>query len=313
MKVVSLFSGAGGLDLGFVKAGHRIVWANDNYEDAVRTYRMNLGNHIVLGDIHTIASADIPACDIVIGGFPCQGFSVANMKRCVGDARNELYKQMLRVIQDKRPAFFLAENVKGILSLEKGRVVQLIVRDFESAGYEVAYRLHNAADFGVPQKRMRVLFFGRRKDVAGTLAFPSASHGDPLLLGEDDARLPWVSVGQALSDIPEPLDVPGGLPNHTCSKYKLRFNGYLGHRMIDPDQPAPTITARGDAKGGVVVIHHPNNKRRMSARELAIVQSFPNDYVFYGCRSSVYRQIANAVPPLLAYAAARQFPAREEV
>lgn len=313
MKVVSLFSGAGGLDLGFVKAGHQIVWANDNFEDAVQTYRMNLGHHIVLGDIHAIASAQIPACDIVIGGFPCQGFSVANMKRSVGDARNELYRQMLRVIQDKRPAYFMAENVKGILSLEKGRVVEMIVRDFEAAGYEVAYKLHNAADFGVPQKRQRVLFFGKRADMEGHLEFPVASHGEPLRLKEGSGRLPWVSVGQALSDIPEPSDFSGGLPNHTCSKYKLRFNGYLGHRRVDPDQPAPTITARGDAKGGVVVIHHPNNSRRMSARELAIIQSFPKDYAFYGCRSSVYRQIANAVPPLLAYAAARQFPVKEVV
>jgi DNA (cytosine-5)-methyltransferase 1 len=98
------------------------------------------------------------------------------------------------------------------------------------------------------------------------------------------------------------------LANHDYSKYKLRFNGYIGHRRIDPAQPAPTVTARGDDKGGVVVLHHPSNTRRMSARELATVQSFPLDFVFEGNRSSAYRQIANAVPPLLGKAVASQFP-----
>ena len=119
MRVVSLFSGAGGLDFGFIKAGHQILWANDLYRDAVETYQKNIGNHIVCEDISKISTSDIPDCDIVIGGFPCQGFSVANTKRHVDDERNVLYKQLLRVIRDKNPKFFLAENVKGILSIGK--------------------------------------------------------------------------------------------------------------------------------------------------------------------------------------------------
>ncbi len=107
MKVVSLFSGAGGLDLGFKMAGHDIVWVNDLYEDAVHTYQKNIGDHIVLEDVRNIPTDAIPDCDIVIGGFPCQGFSVANTKRHVTDARNELYKQLIRVIEDKKPKFFL--------------------------------------------------------------------------------------------------------------------------------------------------------------------------------------------------------------
>ena len=109
-----------------------------------------------------------------------------------------------------------------------------------------------------------------------------------------------------MKNIPDP-DLPHALKNHEYSKYKLRFNGYIGHRRIDPNQPAPTVTARGDDKGGVVVLHHPNNLRRMSCRELATVQSFPLDFEFYGTRSSVYRQIGNAVPPLLAKAIAEKF------
>ena len=114
MRVVSLFSGAGGLDLGFKMAGHEIIWANDLYEDAVETYKHNLGDHIVCEDISKIDAEEIPECDIIIGGFPCQGFSVANMKRHETDERNALYKQLIRVIDAKKPKFFLAENVKGL-------------------------------------------------------------------------------------------------------------------------------------------------------------------------------------------------------
>ena len=109
---------------------------------------------------------------------------------------------------------------------------------------------------------------------------------------------PWLSVGEALAHLPEP-EKGGHIPNHECSKYKLRFNGHLGHREIDPTKPAPTVTSRGDDRGGVVVLHHPNNHRRMTARELAAVQSFPDDFVFTGRKTAAYRQISNAVPPLL--------------
>ena len=122
MKVVSLFSGAGGLDLGFKMAGHDIIWANDLYGDAVETYRLNLGDHIVCEDIFKVDENDVPDCDIIIGGFPCQGFSVANTKRHEGDERNALYKQLIRIIDAKKPKFFLAENVKGLTKIGRAHV-----------------------------------------------------------------------------------------------------------------------------------------------------------------------------------------------
>jgi len=302
MKVVSLFSGAGGLDLGFKMAGHDIIWANDLYGDAVETYRANLGKHIVCKDIFTVKADDVPDCDIVIGGFPCQGFSVANTKRNVEDERNRLYKQLIRIIAEKKPKFLLAENVKGIISLGKGEVLKMILSDFTNLGYMIQAKLLNSADFGVPQMRQRVFIIGVRNDMDFSFNYPSPTH-----TADGAAGLPkWVGVGKALADIPNP-DEPNDLHNHDYSKYKLRFNGYLGHRTIDPDKPAPTVTARGDDRGGVVVLHHPSNQRRMSCRELATVQSFPLNYAFSGNRSSVYRQIGNAVPPLLAYAVAKQF------
>lgn len=304
MRVVSLFSGAGGLDLGFTMAGHEIVWANDIYEDAVETYRRNLGDHIVCKDIALVDEADIPDCDIIIGGFPCQGFSVANVKRHVDDERNVLYKQLIRIIEAKKPKFFLAENVKGLTNLAKGAVFQMILSDFRVLGYQVDFHILNAADFGVPQTRQRVIIVGVRNDVDFTYEFPHPTHSKT---GADG--LPkWVSVSKALAGIPDP-DQPNDLPNHEYSKYKLNFNGYLGHRQLDPEKPAPTVTARGDNKGGVVILPHPNAERRMSCRELAKIQSFPLDYEFYGNRSSVYRQIGNAVPPLLGYAVAKVFNA----
>lgn len=303
MKVVSLFSGAGGLDLGFVQAGHTVVWANDLYGDAVETYRANLGDHIVLGDISKVDSASIPDCDIVIGGFPCQGFSVANMKRSIDDSRNVLYRELLRVIRDKKPRFFLAENVKGILHFAGGEVFKTILAEMAALGYRVQYQLFNAADYGVPQKRERVFIVGVRNDIDFDFKFPAPTHGKE----QNEHVRKWVGVADALAHFPDP-GTDNGLPNHICSKYKLNFNGYLGHRPLNPDVPAPTVTARGDDRGGVVILPHPNATRRMTGRELAAVQSFPDDYRFCGPLSSVYRQIGNAVPPRLAFAVARQFP-----
>lgn len=302
MKVISLFSGAGGLDLGFTMAGHEIVWANDLYEDAVNTYKKNIGSHIVFEDISNIDTNDIPDADIVMGGFPCQGFSVANTKRTASDARNELYKQLIRVIHDKNPKFFLAENVKGITNLEHGDVFKMILDDFKSLGYHVEYRILNAADYGVPQTRQRVIIVGVRNDIDWEYHFPEKTHCKDAANGLKK----WVSVSEALANLPDP-DEENDVLNHTYSKYKLNINGYIGHRLLDPDKPAPTVTARGDNRGGVVIHPHPNGKRRMSCRELAIIQSFPLDYEFCGNNSSIYRQIGNAVPPLMAKAVAEMF------
>ena len=151
------------MDLGFKNAGFEIIWANDFDPDSVKTYRRNFGNHIVLGDIEKIRTNNMPDNpDVVIGGFPCQGFSIANLGRSVDDSRNKLYKQMLRVIRVKKPKYFVAENVAGILTLGKGIVMQKIIKDFRGIGYKVDYKLLNAADYGVPQARRRVFIIGNR-------------------------------------------------------------------------------------------------------------------------------------------------------
>jgi DNA (cytosine-5)-methyltransferase 1 len=298
MKIVSLFSGAGGLDLGLVQAGHEIVWANDNDKDAVNTYRKNIGSHIELKDIEEIDSEDIPKCDVVVGGFPCQGFSMANLGRSKGDERNKLYKHFLRVVRDKQPHYFLAENVRGLLSLDGGEVIKRIVSDFKEAGFRVQYKVFNIADFGVPQTRIRVIIAGTRADLPEErdYVYPNPTHDKKADLFE----MQWVTISEALKDIPETCGESSGLLNHICSKYKVTNRNFTGHRTTDPNKPSPTILARGNGKGGVCALQHPSNKRRMSVRESAIIQTFPLDFEFFGAMNSMYRQVGNAVPVLFA-------------
>jgi DNA (cytosine-5)-methyltransferase 1 len=299
VRVISLFSGAGGLDLGLTRAGHEIIWANDFDPDSVATYSRNFGDHVRLGSIEDIASSEIPDGDVVVGGFPCQGFSIANMLRFEKDERNRLYREFLRIVSEKQPRYFLAENVRGILSLGEGKVIKRIHRDFEKAGYRVATKLFNAADYGVPQCRWRVIIAGSRMDlpVASDFKFPAPTHSKNPAKGSGLAK--WVTIAEALTGIPEPGDAPL-LPNHVCSQYKVTNRNFTGHRATDPDKPSPTILARGNGKGGVCAIQHPSNHRRMSIREQALIQTFPREFEFVGKLNSCYRQVGNAVPVLFA-------------
>lgn len=292
MRVLSLFSGAGGLDLGLIQAGHTIVWANDFDKDAVATYRRNIGGEIVLGDISDIPTSKMPHADVVVGGFPCQGFSQANRLRFEEDERNRLYLEFLRVVKEIRPVSFLAENVRGILSLANGTAIKKIEADFAACGYAVQKRLFNVADFGVPQLRQRVILVGTRLDWTG----PKFEYPNPTHSSKGEAGLkPWITIAEALQDIPEP-EMSSGLPNHVYSKYKVTNRNFTGHRWTNPDRPSPTILARGNGKGGVCAIAHPNNHRRMSVREQARIQTFPLSFEFEGRMNSCYRQVGNAVP-----------------
>lgn len=211
-KVVSLFSGAGGMDLGFIKAGFDVIWANDVIPEAIESYRNNIGKHIVYGDIRMIDSKDIPDNpDVVIGGFPCQGFSIANTKRSMEDQRNFLYKEMLRVIRDKKPKMFVAENVKGLLSMEHGKVIEMIKHDFESLGYYVEARLLNAAEYGVPQQRERLVIIGNRLN--NCVTYPKKTHylNEPI-----DGLSPAITCSQAIGWLAnircqdDPIKLPNG-------------------------------------------------------------------------------------------------------
>lgn len=226
-KLISLFSGAGGMDLGFKQAGFEIIYANDFDEDAVITYRNNIDENAVLGDICKISSDEIPNNpDVVIGGFPCTGFSIANTKRNMGDERNFLYQQLLRVVNDKQPKVFVAENVKGLLSMEKGKVIEMIINDFKEIGYDVDYKILNAADYGVPQARERVIIIGNRCGIKNI--YPKPTHTDTSkaqqTLTQDNTLLPYITAEEAigyLSDVKisyDPIELDGKMIyNHMAS------------------------------------------------------------------------------------------------
>ena len=297
MKIISLFSGAGGLDLGLIQAGNEVIWANDIDKNAVETYKQNIGDHIILDDIKNVDVNSIPDADVVVGGFPCQGFSQANRFRMLEDERNLLYRFFYNVIKTKRPKFFIAENVKGILSLGKGEAIKQIIADFEKAGYITELHLVNMADYGVPETRQRVIIIGQRKDLGEAMMFrfPKPTHDKNAV----DGRMPWKSIREAIDHFPNP-DEPNDVMNHEYSKYKVEYRDYTAHRPTNPDKPSPTILARGNGGGGVCAVPHYNGKRRLTVRESASVQTFPEDFYFSGARGSCYRQIGNAVPVLFA-------------
>ena len=292
MRVISLFSGAGGLDLGLIQAGNEIVWANDIDTSAVATYRANIGGHVVCADIKDVRMADIPDnAEVVVGGFPCQGFSQANLLRDMDDNRNVLYKFFRKVVAAKKPRFFIAENVKGILSLGGGSAMEKILSDFRRTGYRLEVHLVDMADYGVPQHRQRVIIVGQRKDIGKEMffRFPQPTHG------KGNGLLPWRTIRDELERFPDP-DVPNPFVNHVYSAYKLAFRNFTGHRPTDPARPCPTILARGNGGGGVCAIPHYNGKRRLTIRESAAIQTFPDEFEFKGSMNACYRQIGNAVP-----------------
>lgn len=295
MRIISLFSGAGGLDLGLIQAGNTIVWANDIDKDAVATYKKNISENIVCGDIKEINIADLPEADAVVGGFPCQGFSQANLRRVMDDPRNFLYKFFYQTIKEKQPKYFIAENVKGILSIGRGEAIKQIISDFQEAGYITEVHKVNMADYGVPQTRQRVIIVGQRRDISLSMLF----HFPEKTNGKDGIPKPWVTIKQAISRFPDP-DQPNNVLNHTYSKYKVVYRDFTAHRKTDPNKPSPTILARGNGGGGVCAIPHYNGRRRLTIRESAAVQTFPDDFYFVGAQNSCYRQIGNAVPPVFA-------------
>lgn len=371
--VVSLFSGCGGLDLGFIQAGYDVIWANDFLKEAVDTYKHNIGNHIIYGDITKIESKKIPNnFDVLLGGFPCQGFSIANKKRSMEDDRNFLYKEMLRIVKDKKPKVFLAENVKGLLSMHKGQIIEMIKKDFEEIGYKVDYKLLNSADYGVPQQRERVVIIGNRikrenvfpkqthkgkhvtvKNITGDLAnvrlrdlpfklkdklifnhiartnvhdqFWGRKHKvnqhdicDYLkywrnLSGLSTKKIDeyfgykhtaghWFRKDNNSGSIPKPED---WLELKKLLKFDDKYDKQVTElelkdikfeqslRINNWDKPSDTITATGPEI-------HPNKMRRMSVRECARIQTFPDDFEFFGSIGNMYKQIGNAVPVLLA-------------
>jgi DNA (cytosine-5)-methyltransferase 1 len=379
-KIVSLFSGAGGMDLGFKQAGFEILLANDFEKDACNTYKKNIDDNILEGDVKNLKESDVPKnIDVLIGGFPCQGFSIANKNRNESDERNSLYKEMIRIIKASNPKIIVAENVKGILSLGKGEIFKQIQADLKELGYNVSFGLFNTAHFGVPQFRERVIIIANKIGVENI--FPEKTYGNT-----EKPFIPVKSVISHLAEIPisyNSFELNGKeIHNHIAStnvhdkfwgrkhevsqfdicdylkKWRKKAGistkkideifGYkhtAGHwfrkdnnsgsipqpsdwfrlkeilkfddaydlqvteliekqivfeqslRITNWETPSDTITATSPEI-------HVNKERRLSARECAIIQTFPDDFIFTGSLNSMYKQIGNAVPVKFAKAVA---------
>ena len=328
-KLVSLFTGCGGMDVGFDAAGFNRVWANDFDEDAQAVFRLNLGE-IDGRDITKVPVEDIPECDIITAGFPCQPFSNAGNRKGVYDSRGELYLECLRIIEKKQPKAVLFENVKGLLSSKHQsgkRLIEVIKEDLENLGigYAVNYKVVNASDYGVPQNRERMILVAFRKDLGKEFVFPP--------MQEDKSRLTlrhvildipknapnqkyWAYSPQAQEMI-EQIPQGGSWKNIPYEKLSPRFKKIRDdmqryhapnfYRRFSLDEINGTITASAQPEN--CGITHPFENRRYTIREIARIQTFPDDFVFIDETQkdivAMYKVIGNAVPCKLAEAIAK--------
>ena len=299
LKVASMFAGCGGLDFAFHKQKNNfdVEYVNDFDKDSCNTYEKYYNFKPVCEDITKINN--IPDCDILTGGFPCQGFSVANLYRNETDNRNKLYLELVRLLKLKKPKYFIFENVKGILSLggyennvdkkeHKGKAFKMIVSDLEECGYEVHTKLFKVKWYDIPQNRERVIFIGIRNDISNKITFQWPNEKKEITK----------TLHDAIGDLPIEYDEK---IQHIGTKHKVKITGYMGNRKLDWNKISPTITGRGGGTGGPVINVHPSEKRRMTVREYARIQTFPDDFMFEGSISSMYRQIGNAVPPKFSF------------
>jgi len=274
MKVASLFCGVGGLDYGFHKnENYEHVFANDFNKDACKTYEEYFKFKPTCGDIKQIK--EIPDHDVLVFGFPCQSFSVAGSRR-LEDPRGQLYLEAVRILKDKQPRFFVCENVPGLLSIGGGEVFKTILKSFEDVGYKTKWKLFKMEEYGIPQKRRRVIMVGVRNDLDLDPVFPEPSG-------------PVKTLRDAIGDLPEELNEA---TNHVIFKSppKVKDHAWMGYRKPDWDKPFFTLTTRPPTE------NHPDMKRRMTLREYARIQTFPDDMIFHGSKSSILQQLGNAVP-----------------
>lgn len=311
LKVASLFCGCGGTDVGllgdFVFLGKKydenpieIVYANDIDENACAIFERNFGIKPDNRDIRSVGSAEIPEIDILTGGFPCQSFSIVaqNPKRLgVKDDRGKLFFEMCRILRDKKPRCFIAENVKGILSANGKSAFPLIIKEFEDSGYTVSFKLLNAVDFGVPQKRERVIIVGIRKDLNTIFDFEC-------LPKEGD--LPISTLSQVIENaVPEKYFFSDKAIAGMMKKRETMNKG----RAQDINQPCNTVgahLAKVSLNSTDPVLLDNGRFRRFTPREVARIQSFPESFVLIGSEGAQYRALGNAIAPVMFWYVAKE-------
>lgn len=312
MKIVSFFAGAGGLDLGFEKAGFDVIWANEYDKEIWETYEKNHKNTFLdKRSIVDIPSNEVPDCDGIIGGPPCQSWSEAGSKKGIADKRGQLFYEFMRILADKKPKFFLAENVSGMLLPAHKEALANIKQLFTDIGYELSFQLLNVSDYGVPQDRKRVFFVGYRKDLGLKFEFPLPTTPEKK-----------ITLEKAIGDLKETVlpakdgNYTNGLACHV-KNHEYMTGGFSSiymsrNRVRSWDEVSFTIQAGG--RHAPIHPQAPKMKfieqnirefvkgkehlyRRLSVRECARIQTFPDNFVFY--YNSVvagYKMIGNAVP-----------------
>jgi len=307
LKVVSLFCGCGGMDLGiqgdfhflnkyYAKLPFEVVYAVDNDSYATKIYNDNFSHKCETKDVRDIVPSEVPDHDILLGGFPCQSFSISaqNPPRLgYKDDRGKLFFEMVKVLKEKQPRFFIGENVKGLLSANKGQAFPMILKEFEKAGYHIHYKLLNASEFGVPQKRERIFIVGFR-DFDDYLNFkfplPSTLKGSKIVLKhvidkKADYDDKWFFSQKAVDGM-----------------LRVREKMNKG-RVQDLNEPCNTISshlAKVSLNGTDPVLMVKDRYRRFSPREAANIQSFPETFRLESVSETrQYRAIGNAVPPVL--------------
>lgn len=304
LKVASLFCGCGGTDIGLLgdfdflgkhyeSNGMEIVYANDIDDNACNIFKENFGITPDNRDIREVKSEEIPEFDILTGGFPCQSFSIIaqNPKRLgVKDERGKLFFEMCRILRERQPKCFIAENVKGILTANKKSAFPLILNEFEESGYDVQYRILNSANYGVPQKRERVIIVGFRKDLNIDFSFPDVE------IEDENNFAPLKKV------IEKKVDEKYFFSERAVAGMMKKRESMNKGRAQDINKPCNTVgahLAKVSLNSTDPVLMEGKRYRRFTPREVARIQSFPDDFELVGSEAVQYRALGNAIPPVM--------------
>lgn len=310
LRVASLFCGCGGTDVGLLgnfdflgkhydSNSMEIVYANDIDDNACNIFKENFKITPDSRDIREVKSEELPEFDILTGGFPCQSFSIIaqNPKRLgVKDERGKLFFEMCRILRERQPKCFIAENVKGILTANKRSAFPLIIKEFEDSGYDVQYRILNSADYGVPQKRERVIIVGFRKDLHISFNFPNAE------IESEDGYAPLKEVIEV--DVDEKYYFSEKAVAGMMKKRESMNKG----RAQDINKPCNTVgahLAKVSLNSTDPVLMQGSRYRRFTPREVARIQSFPDEFELVGSEAAQYRALGNAIPPVMFWYVAR--------
>ncbi len=320
MKLVSLFSGAGGLDLGFKKAGFEIIWANEYDRSIWETFTSNFPEtYLDKRDIVKISSDEIPEAIGIVGGPPCQSWSEAGAGRGINDKRGKLFYEYIRVLKEKKPLFFLAENVSGILLPKHRKAFENLLESFQKIGYNITYELLNANDYDVPQDRKRVIIVGYDKKLGKSFKFPPKLSTRPVLR---DAIYDLRKAKEAKDFNRANEQKKLFMPNHEYMNGGFSSIYMSRNRVRSWDEPSFTIQAGGrhapihpkapkmkfvEQNKRIFVPQKEHLYRRLTVRECARIQSFPDSFVFkYEKVADGYKMVGNAVPVNLSYHIARE-------